>query len=79
MLILNGEFFGDDGGAGEDEVVEVVAGRDGEVFPPLPALFSIVFTVTVVPAGMFLVRLSALFAASDRLLLLPAALAKLLL
>ena len=76
MLILNGEFFGDDGGAGEDEVV---AGRDGEVFPPLPALFSIVFTVTVVPAGMFLVRLSALFAASDRLLLLPAALAKLLL
>jgi len=36
----------------------------GESFP-LVLLFSTVLTVTVVPAGMFLVSVSALFAASD--------------
>jgi hypothetical protein len=84
-LIRSAEFFGEDGGGPGDDTDVGAGGTDvGDDLPlPLPLatpdLFSIVFTVTVVPAGIFLVRLSALLAASDKLLLLLAALAKLLL
>ena len=69
-FILNEELdtLGDGtvGGLGIDDEV------DGELHLTLPGLlFSCtVFTVTVVPAGMFLVKLSALLAASDKLLVL---------
>ena len=65
MDALNPEVLGDEAAVGVEEGEEQV---EGELFPL--GLLSTVLTVTVVPAGMFLVRVSALLAASDKLFVL---------